>query len=109
MFIALRRTVWGAQAAQTTGRKCIMGGFPVEDKEEAFIKEDDCEVFWVFLSFYVLYVQNVLLSTKHPTHESAGLFTHLVRFYSLDSLAKAKEEERRKEELWARGRWVLSL
>lgn len=79
-----------------------MGGFPVEDKEEAFIKEDDCEVFcfvfFFFLSFYVLYVQKVLLSTKHPTHESAGLFMHSVRFYSSDSPAKAKEEERRKEE-----------
>lgn len=54
--------------------------------------------FYFFLSFYVLYVQKVLLSTKHPTHESAGLFMHSVRFYSSDSPAKAKEEERRKEE-----------
>lgn len=94
LFIARRRTLWGAQAAQTTGREWIMGGFPVEDKEEAFIKEDDCEVFcFVFFCPFMYYMYR-----KSCSQPSIRLMKALGCLHTrLDSTLQTLRRKRRKK------------
>lgn len=77
------------------------------NKEDALIKWDFCVSFYFIYSFVLstglcMYRKSCIHikthSTKHPIHEHIRLFALEVGFYSLDSLEKAKEEERRKEE-----------